>query len=104
VPQRSSTNIPLPSIVPKLLRRPKRHRTYGDGTELDGIEDLPTNREKEVRYRVQPKGFGNRIPGATYPPNAGDRLTAIDKLPGKGTIRKKEKREGSISNGTFISF
>jgi hypothetical protein len=104
VPQRSSTNIPLPSIVPKLLRRPKRQRTYGDGTELDGIEDLPTNREKEVRYRVQPKGFGNRIPGATYPPNAGDRLTAIDKLPGKGTIRKKEKREGSISNGTFISF
>ena len=104
VPQRSLTNIPLPSVVPKLLRRPKRQRTYGDGTELDGIEDLPTNREKEVRYRVQPKGFGNRIPGAAYPPNAGDRITAIDKLPDKGTIRKKEKREGSISNGTFINF
>ena len=103
VPQRSLTNIPLPPVVPKLLRRPKRQRTYGDGTELDGIEDLPTNREKEVRYRVQPKGFGNRIPGAAYPPNAGDRITPIDKLPDKGTVRKKEKREGSISNGTFIS-
>jgi hypothetical protein len=102
VPQRSLTNLPLPPVVPKLLRRPKRQRTYGDGTELDGIEDLPTNREKEVRYRVQPKGFGNRIPGAAYPPNAGDRIIAIDKLPDKGTIRKKEKREGSISNGTFI--
>ena len=103
VPQRSLTNIPLPPVVPKLLRRPKRQQTYGDGTELDGIEDLPTNREKEVRYRVQPKGFGNRIPGAAYPPNAGDRITPIDKLPDKGTVRKKEKREGSISNGTFIS-
>ena len=102
VPQRSLTNLP-PPVVPKLLRRPKRQQTYGDGTELDGIEDLPTNREKEVRYRVQPKGFGNRIPGAAYPPNTGDRITAIDKLPDKGTIRKKEKREGSISNGTFIS-
>ena len=104
VPQRSLTNLPLPPVIPKLLRRPKRQRTYGDGTELDGIEDLPTNREKEVRYRVQPKGFGNRIPGAAYPPNAVDRITATDKLPDKGTIRKKEKREGSISNGTFIIF
>jgi hypothetical protein len=95
VPQRSLTNFP-PSVVPKLLRRPKRQRTYGDGTELDGIEDLPTNREKEVRYRVQPKGFGNRIPGATYPPNTGDK--PLD----KGTIRKKGKREGSITDGTFF--
>ena len=102
VPQRSLTNLPLQPVVPKLLRRPKRQRTYGDGTELDGIEDLPTNREKEVRYRVQPKGFGNRIPGAAYPPNAGDRIVAIDKPPEKGTIRKKGKREGSITNGTFI--
>ena len=103
VPQRSVTKLP-PPVVPKLLRRPKRQRTYGDGTELDGIEDLPTNREKEVRYRVQPKGFGNRIPGATYPPNAGEKITAIDKPPDKGTIRKKGKREGSIINGTTIIF
>lgn len=44
--------------VPKLLKRPKRARTYGDGTELDGIEDLPTDREKERLYRVTPKGVG----------------------------------------------
>ena len=102
VPQRSLTQPPPPPAVPKLLRRPKRQRTYGDGTELDGIEDLPTDREKEVRYRIQPKGFGNRIPGATYPPNAGDKITTIDKPPDKGTIRKKGKREGSITNGTLI--
>ena len=101
VPQRSSTHPhPPPPLVPKILRRPKRQRTYGDGTELDGIEDLPTDREKEVRYRIQPKGFGNRIPGAAYPPNPGDKITTIDKPPDKGTIRKKGKREGSITNGT----
>jgi hypothetical protein len=103
VPQRSLTNVPPPPpVVPRLLRRPKRQRTYGDGTELDGIEDLSTNREKEVRYRVQPKGFGNRIPGATYPPDAGEKITAIDKPPDKGTIRKKGKREGSITNETSV--
>ena len=57
---------PTTPPVPKVLRRPKRFRTYGDGTELDGIADLPTDRDKETRYRVQPKGHGNRIPGATY--------------------------------------
>ena len=49
-----------------MLKRPKRQRTYGDGTELDGFEDLPLDRDKEGRYRVQPKAYGNRVPGATY--------------------------------------
>ena len=52
--------------APKALKRPKRQRTYGDGTELDGFEDLPLDRDKEGRYHVQPKGCGNRIPGASY--------------------------------------
>lgn len=57
----------LPSVsAAKVLRKPKRQRTYGDGTELDGIDDLPLDREKEGRYSVQPKGYGNRIPGASY--------------------------------------
>ncbi|KAF8973701.1 hypothetical protein BDZ97DRAFT_1776377 [Flammula alnicola] len=88
-----------PPVVPKLLRRPKRPRTYGDGTELDGIEDLPTDREKEVRYRVQPKGFGNRIPGATFASKAGDKDKAAD----KGTVRKKGKREGSVTNEPAVA-
>jgi hypothetical protein len=78
---------PQPS-APKVLRRPKRQHTYGDGTELDGIDDLPTDREMEGRFRVQPKGYGNRIPGASYP----------SKPVEKGTIRKKGKREGSSSS------
>ena len=90
---RSQTQ-PTP-LAPKLLRRPKRPRTYGDGTELDNIEDLPTDRDKEVRYRVQPKGYGNRIPGATYPPKAAEKSKPMD----KGTARRKGKWEGSVSQG-----
>ena len=52
--------------APKVLKRPKRPKTYGDGTELDNIEDLPLDREKEGRFRVQPKGYVTRVPGASF--------------------------------------
>lgn len=74
--------------APKMLRRPKRPRTYGDGTELDGIDDLPTDGDKEGKYRVQPKAVANRIPGGTYSLKPND----------KGTLRKKGKRESSNNN------
>ena len=85
---------PPPSVAPtRVLRKPKRQRTYGDGTELDGIEDLPTDREKEGRFRVAPKGYGNRVPGGTYSSkSAGD----------KGTIRKKGRKEPS--EGVYSPF
>ena len=82
------TNVLAPSsAAPKVLRRPKRQRMYGDGTELDAIDDLPTDRDKEGQYRVVPKGYGNRVPGGTY----------SSKQPGgekdKGTIRRKDRRD-----------
>ncbi|KAK1228609.1 hypothetical protein PQX77_008203 [Marasmius sp. AFHP31] len=77
---------------PKVLRKPRRARTYGDGTELDNIDDLPTDRDKESRFRVQPKGYGNRIPGGTY---------SATKPPEKGTIRKK-RREPSGTNADVL--
>ncbi|KAG8903951.1 hypothetical protein FRB99_002474 [Tulasnella sp. 403] len=43
----------------KILRRPKKSRIFGDGTELDGIEDLKVEREKESKYRVTPSARGN---------------------------------------------
>jgi len=104
----SSTSIQAPPIsrsqtqptplAPKLLRRPKRPRMYGDGTELDNIDDLPTDRDKEVRYRVQPKGYGNRIPGATYPSKAAEKNKTVD----KGTARRKGKWEDAISQGQIL--
>ncbi|KAF4623406.1 hypothetical protein D9613_002100 [Agrocybe pediades] len=89
VPPRNVTNIISPP-TPKLLRRPKRPRTYGDGTELDGIDDLPTDRDKEVRYRVQPKGYGNRIPGGAYGSKAAEKATD------KASLGKKPKRDTAL--------
>ncbi|KAG6818043.1 hypothetical protein H0H87_009198 [Tephrocybe sp. NHM501043] len=79
----SSVALPQPA-VPKVLRRPKRQRLFGDGTELDGFEDLPTDRDKEGKFRVQPKGYGNRAPSGASSSKSSD----------KGTIKKKSRREG----------
>ncbi|KAJ7783653.1 hypothetical protein DFH07DRAFT_196607 [Mycena maculata] len=84
-PSTQPTAAPPRPAAPRVLRRPKRQRMFGDGTELDGIDDLPTDREKESLYRVQPKGYGNRVPGGSYPSKSE-----------KGTIRRK-RREGSES-------
>ncbi|KAM6498407.1 hypothetical protein JOM56_006355 [Amanita muscaria] len=94
MPYSTSSKPPTPKPAtpptPKVLRRPKRLRTYGDGTELDGIIDLPTDREKETKYRVQPKGYGNRIPGATY--------SSVLKS-SAGSLRTEEKQSvGCIGN------
>ena len=90
------SNTPLPAPVtlpaPKVLKRPKRQKTYGDGTELDGFDDLPTDRDKESRYRVRPKG--NRVPGA-IPSSPPAPVTESDN---KGTVRRKRRTE-STSNG-----
>ena len=70
----------------KILRRTKR-RIFGDGTELDGFEDLPTDRDKEAQFRVQPKGSQNRVPGGSYP--------KMDKEWGRGTIRGRKEASGT---------
>ncbi|KAF9270086.1 hypothetical protein L218DRAFT_12023 [Marasmius fiardii PR-910] len=86
----SRATLASPPPAPKVLRKPRRARTYGDGTELDNIEDLPTDRDKESRFRVQPKGYGNRIPGGTY---------SAPKPPDKGTVRKKRREpSGTITD------
>ncbi|KAI0321134.1 hypothetical protein OF83DRAFT_1237872 [Amylostereum chailletii] len=74
---------------PRVLRKPKRIRTYGDGTELDAFDDLPTDRDKETEFRVQPKGYGNRVPGAMYSPKKTES--------GRETIRRRSKRDLSSS-------
>ncbi|POW12339.1 hypothetical protein PSTT_04628 [Puccinia striiformis] len=40
----------ISAVVPHQLRRPRRPRTYGDGTELDEFDDLPTSKEKEKLF------------------------------------------------------
>ncbi|KLO13921.1 hypothetical protein SCHPADRAFT_827212 [Schizopora paradoxa] len=89
-PPAPSTSSRPPSSLgsAKVLRRTKR-RVFGDGTELDGIEDLPVDREKEARLRVQPKGYQSRVPSASFPKDK-------DKDLGKGTIRRKRDMDSAM--------
>lgn len=84
-----TTQTPLiPSTsAPKLLRRPKRQRTYGDGTELDAFDDLPTDRDKEGRFRVQPKAT-NRGPVVTL-----SKSSDKEKDKETGTMCKKGRKD-----------
>ena len=43
----------LQAAPPQVVRRPKRPRQYGDGTELDAFDDLPTNFEREKRFTAR---------------------------------------------------
>lgn len=50
---------PIPRMSPsrgaaKVMRRPKKSRAFGDGTELDGFEDLVVEKDKERKFRVTP--------------------------------------------------
>lgn len=83
------SSIPKP-VAPKVLRRPKRARTYGDGTELDGIEDLPIDREREKQYRVVPRGTGAPRLGTSSKKSSPEkeRVLASDKE-NKGTISRR---------------
>ncbi|KAI1866226.1 uncharacterized protein JN550_007614 [Neoarthrinium moseri] len=38
------------------LSKPRRQRQFGDGTELDGFDDLPTSAQTESKYTKQPQG------------------------------------------------
>ena len=94
---RSGTGGSSTSVAPKVLKKPKRQRLYGDGTELDTFDDLPTDRDKESQYHVQPKGYGNR---AAAPRRE---KSAETKDSGRGTIRKKSTRTLSVSgSGMFF--
>jgi hypothetical protein len=96
---RSGTGGSTTSVAPKVLKKPKRQRLYGDGTELDTFDDLPTDREKESQYHVQPKGYGNRAAG----PHREKSVEIKDS--GRGTIRKKSTRTLSMSgSGTLLLY
>jgi hypothetical protein len=50
---------PVAKVGPKLIRKPKCVRTYGDGTELDALDDLVVEKHKEQKFRVTPKATSN---------------------------------------------
>jgi len=81
--------------APKVLKKPKRQKLYGDGTELDAFDDLPTDRDKECRYHVQPKGHSRSV----------SRTQGVEsKDSGKAAIRKKSTRSLSTSGSGMFFF
>lgn len=42
----------------KVMTRPAKRRNFGDGTELEAFDDLPTNPKIESHFTVQPVGRG----------------------------------------------
>ncbi|EJD04054.1 uncharacterized protein FOMMEDRAFT_140130 [Fomitiporia mediterranea MF3/22] len=79
---RTSTSASAPV---KPARRLKR-RDFGDGTELDEIEDLPTDRDKEAKFRVQPKPPPSRVPSGSSQSSQ----PKVEEKPAKGTLRRKK--------------
>ncbi|KAI9782233.1 MAG: hypothetical protein M1839_005347 [Geoglossum umbratile] len=58
-----ATNIALDSLArdaasKHTLTRPKKPRNFGDGSELEGFDDLPTSGHVENKYVKQPVGRG----------------------------------------------
>lgn len=43
-------------VIARVMNAPKRMRAYGDGTELEGIEDLSVDRERETSRDKQAEG------------------------------------------------
>jgi len=78
-----------PSV--KVLRKPKRAKTYGDGTELDAFDDLPEDREKERMYRVQPVGRGGVSRG-----EKGSAASVAPAVASGGTIGRRSTATGTL--------
>lgn len=83
-PSSSISSITSTATSVKVLRKPKRAKTFGDGTELDAFDDLPEDREKERMYRVQAVGRGGVPRG-----DKGSATAATPAVASGGTIGRK---------------
>ena len=78
---------------PIQLSRPRRGRKYGDGSELNDFDDLPTNKDREQRIALRTNSL--KMKGSVGG-EAGGRTTGKgDVVIGKRTIGKREKEEES---------
>ncbi|GAA6047856.1 hypothetical protein JCM3770_004676 [Rhodotorula araucariae] len=118
----SGIRLPSASLMlssrPLPARAPTRRAAYGDGTELDGFDDLPVSKERERERVVLPAGAASRkssgaststLKGGSWGRKEGARLAppwgSGERRPGvvqgrkegaaeKGKEREKEKRVG----------
>lgn len=67
----------------RTVTRPTRRRNFGDGTELENFDDLPTSTQKESKYMKQPTARG--------PPKLGLRQTQS-----RSDMRETNKRNFAV--------
>lgn len=72
-----------PSNPSTILKRPRRSRTYGDGSELDAFDDLPTNKEKERRYTA-----------SVVPPTKTSSFGGLSAIPGSPSVDPSKRYTG----------
>ncbi|KAG8952070.1 hypothetical protein FRC03_012280 [Tulasnella sp. 419] len=92
----SQTSTP-PIQAPKFLKQPKKAKVFGDGTELDGFEDLVVEREKESKYRVVPKGTSSGLGRRSASTSSSTNPGAVSIGP-SGTIGRKR---GVTASNTY---
>ncbi|KAK8038712.1 Protein byr4 [Apiospora rasikravindrae] len=94
------------------LNKPRRIRQFGDGSELDAFDDLPTSAQVESKYEKVPSGSGNRtnirnklyqnvLPGRSTPsPVSPFSPAKQDNLPhfARDTAASRMAREASLAN------
>jgi len=90
---RDSPSSSMGRITATFFRKPKRHRNYGNGTELDDIEDLQIDRDQESRFRVTPLQITHRIPGAFYPNQNARKATLCQSNKGMTVVGLETDRE-----------
>lgn len=106
-PSRLRPIFPVVKVGPKLMKKPKSARTYGDGTELDALDDLAVEKDKEQKFRVNPKATSNGSRIATTS-NTRERRPTIStsvSAPSTATIGRKTPVgvPTSTSTGTSTS-
>ncbi|KAE9408225.1 hypothetical protein BT96DRAFT_954161 [Gymnopus androsaceus JB14] len=102
----------LQPSAPKVMKRPKRQRAYGDGTELDAFDDLPTDRDKESgtfssksstdkntirKKRREPSGGSESGTALAPTTNSLRRSSRLDLPSSKQPSPKKKKNSPNIS-------
>ncbi|KAK8086509.1 cytokinesis regulator [Apiospora phragmitis] len=94
------------------LNKPRRIRQFGDGSELDAFDDLPTSAQVESKFEKLPSGSGNRtnirnklyqnvLPGRSTPsPVSPFSPAKPDYLPhfARDTAASRIAREASLAN------
>ncbi|KDQ12929.1 hypothetical protein BOTBODRAFT_176062 [Botryobasidium botryosum FD-172 SS1] len=85
----------------RVLRKPRKARVYGDGTELDWIEDLSVEREKERRFTVDAKdrsGVAGMSANTSASGNAGERRRVSGSGSSSGSLTIGKRVGLSASN------